>query len=298
MATEQPARQPYGEIYDLGYQHYTGPRPGRPHAIQSLVVYSVKRGLGIKKKWTSKIIPTVLYVAAFIPAFIIAGIMAFVPDEIADFDYAGLLGYIQFVLLIFAAALAPEMLCDDRRENVLALYFSRALTRYDYLLAKIGGMALLMGTIAFGPPLLLFVAQVLLAGDPIGYFADHVGDVGRIAVAGSLISVYYAAIGLAVAAYTNRKGVASAIIIGLVLFVTGIANALFDALEGTLRRVVVLFSPLDVIEGVNLWAFGNPGEENYMLREADLPGILYPAAVFAVAAVAAAIMYRRYLAEE
>jgi ABC-2 type transport system permease protein len=297
MATERPA-QPYGEIYDLGYQHYTGPRPGRPHAIRSLVLYSVKRGLGIKKKWTSKIMPVLLYLAAFIPAFIIAGIMAFVPDQITDFSYAGLHTYIQFVLLIFAAGLAPEMLCDDRRENVLALYFSRALTRYDYLLAKVGGMALLMGTIAIGPPLLLFVAQTLLDDNPISYFGRHLDDVGRIAVSGSLIAIYYAAIGLAVAAYTSRKGVASAIIIGLIVFMTAIANALFDALEGTLRRVVVLFSPLDVIEGMNRWIYGEAGEDNYVLREANLPGIVFPAAVLAVVAVAGAIMYRRYLAEE
>jgi ABC-2 type transport system permease protein len=297
MATERSS-QPYGEIYDLGYQHYDGARPGRPHAIRSLVLYSLKRGLGIRKKWTSKIMPVLLYGAAFIPAFIYAGIMAFVPDEAGDFSYAGLYAYIQFVVLIFAAGLAPEMLCDDRRENVLSLYFSRALTRYDYLLAKIGAMALLMGTMAFGPPLLLFVAQVLLDDNPISYFGRQVGDLGRIAISGSLISIYYAAIGLAVAAYTNRKGVASAIIIGLIIFLTSIVNALFEALEGTLRRVVVLFSPLDVIEGVNHWIYGETGEDNYMIREADLPSVMYPAVVIVVVALAGAIMYRRYLAEE
>ena len=296
MATERPA-QPYGEIYDLGYQHYTGSRPGRPHAIRALVIYSIKRGLGIKKKWTSKIIPFLLYSAAFIPAFIIAGIMAFVPDEIADFSYAGLYGYIQYILLIFAAALAPEMLCDDRRENVLQLYFSRALTRYDYLLAKIGGMAVLMGTIAFGPPLLLFIAQALLGDNPLTYIGDHIADPGRILVSGSLIALYYAAIGLGVAAFTNRKGVASAVVIGLIIFLTAIANALIEALEGTAQRVVVLFSPLDVIEGVNHWLYGETGGDN-LVREADLPSVVYPVAVLATASITAAIMYRRYLAED
>lgn len=299
MATEQPhgqAAQPYGEIYDLGYQHYTGSRQGRPRAVQALVLYSVKRGLGIKKKWTSKIIPSVLYMAAFIPAFIIAGLIAFLGSEEVEFGYSGLYDYIQFVLLIFAAALAPEMLCDDRRENVLSLYFSRALTRFDYLLGKVGGMAILMLSIALGPTILLFFAQVLLADSPLSYFGDHVGDLGRIAASGLLIAIYYAAIGLGVAAFTDRKGVASAIIIGLVIFLFAISNALFESLDGGMRRFAILFSPLDVIHATNVWLFDATRDQ--MIRESDLPNVVYPAAVLIVAAASAVIMYRRYLAED
>ena len=145
--------------------------------------------------------------AAFIPAIIVAGILAFVGDQV-DFDYDDLCNFIEFTLLIYAAALAPEMLCDDRRENVLSLYFSRALTRVDYLLAKVIAMAVLMGTIAFGPLLLLWFAKILQANDPVAYTFDHLGDLGRIFVYGTLVSAFFAAIGLGVAAYTNRKGIA------------------------------------------------------------------------------------------
>jgi len=41
-----------------------------------------------------------------------------------------------FVLLLFAATAGPELLCPDRRQNVLALIFTRPVTRSDYLLAK------------------------------------------------------------------------------------------------------------------------------------------------------------------
>ena len=177
----QPQSQAYGEIYDLGYRHYDGPRLGRSQAIRSLIVYSIKRGLGIKKRWTSKIMPIFLYVASYAPALIAAGIMGFAPDA-AEFDYLSLNGFIMPALLIFAAGLAPEMLSDDRRENVLPLYFSRALTRLDYLLAKMAAMGLLMGTIAFGPPLLLFIATSLLDSNPLSYMGDNVTDIGRIAL--------------------------------------------------------------------------------------------------------------------
>jgi ABC-2 type transport system permease protein len=298
--TTQPTQptQPYGEIYDLGYKHYDGARLGRGQAIRSLIVYSIKRGLGIKKKWTAKIIPILLYIAAFVPAIVVAGILAFLGEQV-DFDYDDLNSFIEFTLLIYAAALAPEMLCDDRRENVLSLYFSRAITRADYLFSKIAAMAILMGTIAFGPLLLLFIAKVLQAEDPIGYLFDHIGDIGRIFVFGTLVSAFFAAIGLGIAAYTNRKGIASGIFIGGVIFLTALSNALFEAVDGELRRFLILVSPMDLVRALSLWLFGDlDASESQLIAESDLPGIVLAGGVLAVVAIAGVIMYRRYLTED
>jgi ABC-2 type transport system permease protein len=284
--------QPYGEVYDLGYQHYTGTRLGRSHAVRALIIYSIKRGLGIKKKWTSKIIPVVLYIAAFIPAIIVAGILAFAPGGFT-FDYHDLNGLINTTLLIFAAALGPEMLSDDRRENVLSLYFSRAITRLDYLLAKLAAMATLLATIAFGPLLLLFIANTLLADNPLRYFADHVDDLGRIVLNGTLASAFLAALALTVAAFMNRKGIASGVVIGGALVLTSIANALYSALDSDLRQYVILLSPVDLLEAASAWIFAAPSP-----RMADLPGGVHAAAMLVIIAIAAGIMYRRYQAED
>lgn len=267
--------------------------------MRALVIYSIKRGLGIKKKWTAKITPIILYIAAFVPAVIVAGILAFVGDQV-DFDYDDLCNFIEFTLLIYAAALAPEMLCDDRRENVLSLYFSRALTRLDYLIAKVIAMAILMGTIAFGPLLLLWGAKVLQAQDPIAYMFDHLTDVGRILVYGTLISAFFAAIGLGIAAYTNRKGIATGIFIGGVIFMTALANALFSAIDSDARRFLLFVSPMDIVRSLSLWLFGdfNGPDVNILIREADMPGITLAGAVLFVVAIAGLIMYRRYLTEE
>ncbi|HYI15301.1 MAG TPA: hypothetical protein VEX37_07920 [Thermomicrobiales bacterium] len=298
MVSNQPPAttpaQPYGEIYDLGYKHYDGKRLGRSHAIRALIVYSIKRGLGIKKKWTAKIIPLILYAIAFIPAFIVAGIKAFVPSDDFTYSYHDLNDFIFLTLFIFAAALGPEMLSDDRRENVLGLYFSRALTRLDYLLAKIAAMGLLLGTIAFGPPLLLFIANVLLADNPITYFFDHIGDLGRIAAYGTLASAYLGAISLAIAAYTNRKGVAGAIFIGGILMITGIANALFQALDSGIGDYIILVDPFDLVVALSAWIWSEPTN----MDMADLPGIAYGLAVLATVGLSAVLMYRRYLADE
>jgi ABC-2 type transport system permease protein len=298
MASNLPpvttSSQPYGEIYDLGYKHYDGKRLGRTHAIQALIVYSIKRGLGIKKKWTAKLIPFALYMIAFVPAFIVAGIKAFIPSDDFTYTYHDLNDFIFLTLFIFAAALGPEMLSDDRRENVLGLYFSRAITRLDYLLAKISAMGILLGTIAFGPPLLLFVANVLLADNPISYFFDHVGDLARIAAYGVLASAYLGAISLAIAAYTNRKGVAGAIFIGGIFIITGIANALYNALDSGIGDYMILLAPGDLVIAISGWVWG----ESTDLSNASLSGYWYGLAVVATVALSALIMYRRYLADE
>jgi ABC-2 type transport system permease protein len=298
MVSNQPPAatpaQPYGEIYDLGYKHYDGKRLGRAHAIRALIIYSIKRGLGIKKKWTAKIIPFVLYAVAFIPAFIVAGIKAFVPTDDFTYSYHDLNDFISLTLFIFAAALGPEMLSDDRRENVLGLYFSRALTRLDYLLAKITAMGILLGTIAFGPPLLLYIANVLLASNPISYFFDHLDDLGRIASYGILVSAYLGAISLAIAAYTNRKGVAGAIFIGGIFMITGIANALFQALDSAAGDYIILVDPGDLIMALSAWVWSEPTSMDI----ASLAGGWYGLAVVATVALAGLLMYRRYLADE
>src|SRR3954454_20558666 len=70
----------YGEVYDRGYKHYDGERLGRKHAFGALIRYSIQRALGIKKKWTAKIIPIILYVAVVGAVAILIGIESFLPN--------------------------------------------------------------------------------------------------------------------------------------------------------------------------------------------------------------------------
>jgi ABC-2 type transport system permease protein len=297
-----PPAQPYGEVFDRGYQHYTGPRLGRQHAVKALIWYSMKRGLGVKKRWTAKIIPFILYVGAFAPAIIVVALLAFlesnVPGEDSiDFGYADLNGFTAFILLVFAAACAPEMLCDDRRENVLSLYFSRAITRLDYLVAKVAALSALMGTIAFGPALLLFIGKNFLEDNPFSAFIDNIDDLGRIIVFGTLVSIYWAAIGLSIASFTNRKGVAAAIFIGGVFIITGLSNALYEALDSSARRFLIVLAPLDLLVAISQWLFGGSDSEAG-LSEVDVSALVLIAGVIGAAAICGLIMYRRYLADE
>src|SRR4051812_36257750 len=108
-------QQRYGEVFDRGYKHYDGPRLGRRQAQRALVGYSIKRAMGIKKSWTAKVIPILLYIAVFTPVIISIGIRAFVPTA-EVLDYADFFGFVFLIEGVFAATIAPELLCSDRAE--------------------------------------------------------------------------------------------------------------------------------------------------------------------------------------
>lgn len=289
-----------GELYDRGYRHYEGPREGREHAIRALVLYSIKRGLGVKKKWTAKIIPILMYGIAFVPVLIFIGVRAILGDAAGSFDYVELYSALSLVLLVFAAATAPEMLSDDRRQNVLPLYFSRPIHRSDYLLAKIGALGILMATIAFIPAFVLFLGTVFLDDNPIRYLIDNWGDLFRIAGTGALMSIYYAAIGLVIAAFTERKSIAAAIYVGAMLILSGISAALFSAIEADWGRYLVLLSPDSIPDGISKWIFSPPPDpfDGSLVAQANLSGIWYLVMVVVITLISGTVMYQRYLKDE
>jgi ABC-2 type transport system permease protein len=281
-------------IYDRGYRGYDGPRAGRLSAIWALFVYSLRRGVGIGRRWTAKILPASLYLIAFAPVFLVIGLQAILGPEIGEgLGYEEIFGILLLVVLIFAATAAPEMLCDDRRLGVLALYFARPISRGDYLLAKLGALAVLLLSVTALPMLIQYVGNVLLASDALGYVRDHAGDPFRLLALSGLISLYYAAIALALAAVIDRKGIAAAVFAGVVLIGGGVIAAIHEILTASWRDYLTLLSPIGVGDNLTAWILR-------VTTELPLP---YSRAWFLVSVlvavlICAVLLYWRYLRED
>jgi ABC-2 type transport system permease protein len=241
----------YGEVFDRGYAHYDGRRLGRGQAFRSLIGYSIKRAMGIRKSWTAKIIPFFLYLAAFIPVIVMIGLTALVPQ-------AGLASYPDYfqaiftIVGIFVAAVAPEMLCVDRRERTLPLYFARAITRFDYVLAKTLATTILTMTLSVLPVVILWLGRQLVAESPGRAMRDNIEDLGKVVLIGSLIAIVLGTCGLVISSLTDRRIVAVAIIVVLFLILTVTANVGFElAQEGDeWARYLLLMSPNDVFSAL------------------------------------------------
>jgi ABC-2 type transport system permease protein len=64
--------EPRGEVFDLGYRHYEGPREGRMRARKAIWMNGVRTALGIGRGWGSKVLPVLLFIAVMVPALVIS----------------------------------------------------------------------------------------------------------------------------------------------------------------------------------------------------------------------------------
>jgi ABC-2 type transport system permease protein len=285
------------QVYRRKYHRYSGTRQGRFRSYGAVVVHSWRRALGIRRKWTSKILPIILYVAAFVPVIGFIAVPAIVGIDGFEFEPSSLFTSLSIILLVFTAAASPEMLCDDRRENVLPLYYSRGLTRWDYLAAKLLALFSLMMSVSLLPALILFMGNTFLQDQPFSYLGTNVDQLPRILATATLLSVFYAAIGLAVASLTERKGIASAIVIGLFIAGSGIAEGLYQAVESDWSQVFVLFAIAEIPEGLVHLIFGDGPAGSLPVRSGIDP-LWFLASIAGFVLLSSALLYRRYLRED
>ena len=290
-----------GEVYDLGYQRYDGPREGRARARRAIFENSVRTVLGLGRGPRAKIMPTLLFIGAITPALVFVMILS-VAGPAADF-LPGPVDYYQvisIILLLFAAIMAPELLCPDRRDNVIHLYLVRPLTPTDYVLGRFLAFFVIVLALAYSGQIVLQLGLALSADNPMDYLRDNWTDIPRFLAAGVLVAAFVAVVPMAVAALTTRRTYAAAFVIGLFLITTGVADGLTDesdchdvepdghgefvctpgeAVTGDAAKWFALISVRDVPVRVNDIVFDRENEAGAAKAAAEHPDVV-PIAVY------------------
>ena len=219
-----------GEVFDLGYQHYEGPREGRMRARKALWMNGVRTALGLGRGWSSKVLPVLLFASITIAAVVIS-IAASVIDIEDIEDIPGHAGYYQVIsifLLFFSAIIAPELLCPDRRDRVIDLYLVRPLSATDYVFGRWMAFFSVTLLLAYLGQVILFVGFTLAAPDQLDYIRDNWLDIPRFLLAGIVMAIFITSIPMAVSAFTTRRAYAAAFVIGLSIISYPVAESLTE----------------------------------------------------------------------
>ncbi|MEX2658122.1 MAG: ABC transporter permease subunit, partial [Acidimicrobiales bacterium] len=155
--------------------------------------------------------------------------------------------------------------CPDRRDGMLGLYLASPLTRDTYLLAKALAVVPVLAIVTVGPPLLLLVGRTFADAGPDG-LGEFLLVLVRVIASGLAVSAAYTAISLAAASLTDRRAVASAGVI-LLLLVSSITTGILVEL-GASERLLLLnlfLLPFELVQRI----YGDVGS-NPRLSTAEL----------------------------
>ena len=285
MTTGQDAR-----LFDLGYRRYDGPRERPARAIATLAEFTARRVLGVGRGARHKVLPAITLGIAFLPALasVIFAVLAddILPGDLISYgDYTFIIGS---ALALFAALVAPEALCPDRRSGMLGLYLSGPLDRTRYLAAKGAGVFAVMLLITVGPLLFMLLAFVLAGYGPSALDTPEL--VLRILATGLTTALLYTALSMAVSSFTTRRAAAA---VGVILLVFVPASVVRTAIESAdaPNELDLLSSPFVAAE-LAYRIFGETPEDSEPVTE--LSTWLVTGGVAAAVVAGALVCWLRY----
>lgn len=290
MSSPEP---PGGVLHDLGFRHYTGPRLGAATVTRALAVESLRGAFGLGRAARSKIMPMLLLAVSLLPALVVVVVAMVTGLDELPIQYVEYPMALSPVIVLFVAGQAPAAVSRDLRFRVVSLYFSRPLTRVDYVRAKyvaLAGAVLVLTAL----PLLLLYAGALLAELPP--WAQTRGLLQGLLVA-VLVSVALAGLALVIASLTPRRGIGVAAVVATLIMLTAVQGAL-QALGQeqdlpALTQYSRLVSPFSMVEGVVTWLWAVDTGSG-LARPSGVQGLACLVAVGLVVVVSYLLLLARY----
>ncbi|MFC6596609.1 ABC transporter permease [Kitasatospora paranensis] len=247
-----------GVIHNIGYRRYEGPRLGRGYATRSLYEQSLRGAFGLGRSGRSKVLPMAMLAVPTLIALVVVAVQIFVGRKDPLVDYVEYLNATGLMIGIFVASQAPVMLSRDLRHHTVPLYFSRPITRADYVRAKFAAMTSALLIVMVVPMLVLYLGSIL-GRQSIGHHSLHL-LYGL--VAALLYALLLSSIALLIAAATPRRGFGVAAIMG-VLVISNIVAGIVYSLNGgewseppASANWAALLSPAMLVDGFINQLFG------------------------------------------
>ncbi|GIH29157.1 hypothetical protein Aph01nite_74670 [Acrocarpospora phusangensis] len=280
--------QPTGVIHDIGYRHYDGVRLTRGYAATALALNSLRGAFGLGRTARSKIIPFLIAGTMLLPAVVSIAVMALLKEQ--GLPYSGYAVTMQAVLAVFLAAQSPYLVAPDLRFRVLPLYLSRPLKVIDYVGAKFVALVVALFLLLAAPLTLMYIGELLVELDTPVRTSEYLASLGG----GVICAVLLAAIGLALASFTPRRGLGVAAVIAFYMFTLAASGVFFGVFESENQQTAaewsLLGNPFFLVDAVQTNLFGTEPSNGTGYP----PGIAPAAITLAVIALALSALYLRY----
>ena len=194
--------------------------------------------------------PFLLLAVMVLPAAVIGIVTGALGATDLPIRYTEYVILLQVAVTIFLGAQSPAVMSRDLRFRVVPLYFSRPLSRQQYVQAKYAGMAVAL-FVLIALPLTLLLAAALLAELPLG---DQLPDYLRAMAGAAVYALVLGGIGLVVAAMTPRRGLGVAAVVAVLLVLSGLQAAVGGLASEfgneTFSGYSGLISPYTLVDGV------------------------------------------------
>jgi len=268
-----------GAIHDIGYRRYEGPRLGASYIRRSLLLETLRGSFGLGRSMRSKVMPNLMFAVLVLLAVVLGLVTGYFGFDELPMGYEEFVFSMQVPITIFLASQAPVAVSRDLRFRVAPLYFSRPLSRQQYVQSRYAGMAAAL-FVLMALPLTLLLAGALLAELPV---REQLPDYLRSIAGAAVAALVLAGFGLVIAAMTPRRGLGVAAVAGALLVLSGIQATVRAMAEefgnDTFAGYAGLISPFSLVDGVMA---GPLGAESVM---ATPPEGFTMSAVFCVVAL-------------
>ena len=291
-----------GTVFDIGYQRYTGQREGRKRSRLAVYKDGIRISLGLGRGIRAKVMPwlfiTVISAIGLVMALMAGAVERFAGPGAAQQlnlpSHADYYGIAAMILFVFAAVVAPELLCRDRREGTINLYLVRPLTSSDYVICRWAAFLTVMLATAWFPQIILLLGLSMGDPTPITYLREHWLDVPRFLTAGLAMALFTTTLAMLTASFTTRRAYASVFLVGLFVITTPFTAGLSQQIGGALGRWISMFNLTNIPLHVNDIIFNEVTELTEEAPARELGTTVLVSWYFAWTIIPAVVLWWRY----
>lgn len=281
-----------GTIYDIGYRNYEGERLGRGYAFRTLYFHSLRAAFGLGRGGRALLFPWAIFVFMNLPAVVQVAVTGISGGQLNLIDYHDYMEPVSMLLALFCAAQAPELVSRDQHSRVLPLYFSRALRKHDYAVAKLLAMWTAVFLVVLTPLVIILTGRLGLPADFGAAFQAESKKFLPILATPVIFALAVGTPSIALASLMSRRGLASALVLGMFMLTVPLSGIIVEAVESQAANHALLINPILAAGGAVLAVFRE--KPDGILKEVGLEPWTYVAASVVYGIVFSLILVNRY----